>query len=382
MNIYFDNAASTRIDPSVVDAMLPYLTEFYGNPSSVHKEGKYLKVLVEEARDNVAAFLGVKPKEIYFTSGGTEANNFAVKGLAFSNEDKSKNHLIVSAIEHPAVLDSFMYLKKFGYRISLAAPDRYGFVHPGEIEKLITPETLLVSVMHANNEVGSLNDVKAISALCKSRNIYFHSDTVQSVGKTDVKPKELGLDFMTLSAHKIYGPKGVGILFKDENVRIDKYIHGGGQERDMRGGTENVASVAGLSRAVGILRNTMENDLKHYRHITGIIRKGLTDTFGENVSFNTPEKNSVPNILNVTFNHEKLNVPEGLLPVKLDLKGISVSGGSACSSGSLKPSKVLLEIGLEERKAQSSVRISAGRFNTEEEAVKLISALKEILITN
>lgn len=379
MNIYFDNAASTRTDPEVVSAMMPYLTDLYGNPSSVHKEGKYLKVLVEEARENIAAFLGVKPKEIYFTSGGTEANNFAIKGLAFSNEDKTKNHLITSTIEHPAVLDTFMYLKKFGYRVSLVAPGRNGIINPAEIEKLMTPETLLVSIMHANNELGSLNDVSAVSDLCKSHDVYFHSDTVQSVGKTEVKPKELGLDFMTLSAHKIYGPKGVGILYKDENARIDKYIHGGGQERDMRGGTENVASIAGMSKAVEILSHSLLKDIEHYRHLGGMIKKGLADTFGGSVSFNTDENNSVPNIVNVTFNHEKLNVPEGLLPVKLDLKGISVSGGSACSSGSLKPSKVLLEIGMDERTAQSSVRISVGRFNTEDEVVKLISALKEVL---
>ncbi len=272
-----------------------------------------------------------------------------------------------------------MYLRKFGFRVSLAAPDRHGVISPDEIEKHITPETLLVSVMHANNEVGAVNDVKSISDLCRKHGVFFHSDTVQSVGKTTVKPKELGLDFMTMSAHKFYGPKGIGILFKDENVRIDKYMHGGGQERDMRGGTENAASIAGLRKAVEILRDSMEDDIKHYRKLNRIIRNGLVSTFGKNVEFNSGENNSVPNIINVTFNHLKLNVPEGLLPVQLDLKGISVSGGSACSSGSLKPSKVLLEIGLDERAAQSSIRISVGRYNTEEEAAKLIAELKEVI---
>ena len=379
MNIYFDNAASTKTDTRVVEAMMPFLTGHYGNPSSIHKEGKYLKVIIEEARELIASFLGTKPKEIYFTSGGTEANNTAIKGLVFSNDNKSRNHLITSAIEHPAVLDTFMYLRKFGFRVSLAAPDRHGVISPDEIEKHITPETLLVSVMHANNEVGAVNDVKSISDLCRKHGVFFHSDTVQSVGKTTVKPKELGLDFMTMSAHKFYGPKGIGILFKDENVRIDKYMHGGGQERDMRGGTENAASIAGLRKAVEILRDSMEDDIKHYRKLNRIIRNGLVSTFGKNVEFNSGENNSVPNIINVTFNHLKLNVPEGLLPVQLDLKGISVSGGSACSSGSLKPSKVLLEIGLDERAAQSSIRISVGRYNTEEEAAKLIAELKEVI---
>lgn len=379
MNVYFDNAASTKLDSRVLDAMMPYFADYYGNPSSIHKEGKLLKVIVEDARELIASFLGVKPKEVFFTSGGTEANNFAIKGLAFSNPDKSKNHIITSSVEHPAVIDSFIYLKNFGYRVSFAAPDKSGIIHPGEIERLIAPETLLVSIMHANNELGSVNDVKAISSICRKHGVRFHSDTVQSVGKTEVKPKELGLDFMTMSAHKFYGPKGVGILFKDENVRIDKYLHGGGQERDMRGGTENVPGIAGLSKAVEILESSMNDDIKHYKRVNANVRNELKASFGGDVIFNSDEKNSLPNILNVTFNPDRLKVPIGLLPVKLDLSGISVSGGSACSSGSLKPSRVLLETGMDERLALSSIRISSGRFNIDEDVTKLIEALKNIL---
>ncbi|MDD5362336.1 MAG: cysteine desulfurase family protein [Ignavibacteria bacterium] len=379
MNIYLDNAASTKIDERVLDAMLPFMKEYYGNPSSIHKEGKYLKVLVEEARETIASFLGTKPKEIFFTSGGTEANNFAIKGLAFSNADKNKNHLITSTIEHPAVLDTILYLKKFGYSISLVAPGSRGFVSPAEIEKLITPRTLLVSVMHANNELGSVNDVKAISNICKKNKVVFHSDTVQSVGKMKVSPKESGMDFMTMSAHKIYGPKGVGILFKDENIRIDKYFHGGGQERDMRGGTENVPGIAGLKKAVEILKESMDADIVHYNHLKEILKTKLSSVFGENVEFNSGVENVLPNILNVSFNPYKMKIPEALLPVLLDLKGISVSGGSACSSGSLKPSKVLIEIGKDEKTALSSIRISLGRFNKEEDVDALTKAMKEIL---
>ena len=379
MNIYLDNAASTKLDDRVLEAMLPYLKEFYGNPSSIHKEGKYLKVLVEEARETVASFLKTKPKEIFFMSGGTEANNSAIKGLAFSNQDKKKNHLITSTIEHPAVLDTFLYLKKFGYRISFVTPDNRGFVSPQEIEKLIIPETLLVSVMHANNELGSINDVKAISSICKKYGVVFHSDTVQSVGKTGVFPKELGLDFMTMSAHKIYGPKGIGILYKDENIRIDKYIHGGGQERDMRGGTENIPGIAGLKRAVELLKEFMDEDIRHYKHLREILKSQLTETYGNKIEFNSGEENVLPNILNVSFNPYEMKIPEALLPVMLDLKGISVSGGSACSSGSLKPSKVLIEIGKDEKTALSSIRISLGRFSKEGDITALIKALKEIL---
>jgi len=379
MNVYFDNAASTKLDSRVLEAMMPYFTDYHGNPSSIHKEGKLLKVLVEEARDLIASFLGVKPKEVFFTSGGTEANNSAIKGLAFTNREKSKNHIITSSVEHPAVIDSFLYLKNFGYRVSFAAPDKSGIIHPDEIERLITPETLLVSIMHANNELGSVNDVKAIGETCRNKGVRFHSDTVQSVGKTEVKPKELGLDFMTMSAHKFYGPKGVGILFKDENVRIDKYMHGGGQERDMRGGTENVPGIAGLSKAVEILDSSMNDDIEHYKRLNASVRKELIAAFGGDVIFNSDEKNFLPNILNVTFNPDRLKVPAGLLPVKLDLSGISVSGGSACSSGSLKPSRVLLETGMDERLALSSIRISAGRFNKDEDVNRLIDALKKIL---
>lgn len=379
MNVYFDNAASTKLDSRVLEAMMPYFTDYHGNPSSIHKEGKLLKVLVEEARDLIASFLGVKPKEVFFTSGGTEANNSAIKGLAFTNREKSKNHIITSSVEHPAVIDSFLYLKNFGYRVSFAAPDKSGIIHPDEIERLITPETLLVSIMHANNELGSVNDVKAIGEICRNKGVRFHSDTVQSVGKTEVKPKELGLDFMTMSAHKFYGPKGVGILFKDENVRIDKYMHGGGQERDMRGGTENVPGIAGLSKAVEILDSSMNDDIEHYKRLNASVRKELIAAFGGDVIFNSDEKNFLPNILNVTFNPDRLKVPAGLLPVKLDLSGISVSGGSACSSGSLKPSRVLLETGMDERLALSSIRISAGRFNKDEDVNRLIDALKKIL---
>jgi cysteine desulfurase len=268
-SIYLDNAASAALDERVLEAMLPYLKSSYGNPSSVHRQGKHLKVLVEDARDFIAGFLGVKPKEIFFTSGGTEANNFAIKGLAFANLNTGRNHIVSSSIEHPAVYDSIKYLEKFGFENYFLKPDTKGFTHPESINEKINDNTLLVSVMHANNELGSVNDIKAIAGLCKSKNVFFHSDTVQSIGKLKFSPKELGLDFMTVSAHKIYGPKGAGLLYINENVKIDKYIHGGGQERDMRGGTENAAGIAGLMKAFELLKSGMENDIAHYNKLKG-----------------------------------------------------------------------------------------------------------------
>jgi cysteine desulfurase len=232
--------------------------------------------------------------------------------------------------------------------------------------------------MHANNETGVINDVKAISFECRSKGILFHSDTVQSIGKMPVKPKELGMDFLTLSAHKIYGPKGVGILFIDENVKTDKYIHGGSQERNMRGGTENVASIAGLKRAVEILKDSLDDDIKHYTHLKFVLVKELQNSFKDKFIINGNQDVCLPNILNVSFLPDKLKVSAGMLPIQLDLKEVSVSGGSACSSGSLKPSNILLEMGIEESVASSSVRISFGRFNTVKDIDVLIKSLKEI----
>lgn len=375
MTTYLDNAASTKIDDRVLDAMLPYLKENYGNPSSAHKQGKLLKVLIEDARETIADFFGTKPKEIFFTSGGTESNNFAIKGFAFSQGGK----FITSSIEHPAVLETFNYLCKFGFEVDVVKPDALGTISPALIESRINSNTKLVSIMHANNEIGNVNDVKTISGICRSRGILFHSDTVQSVGKMEVKPKELGMDFLTLSAHKIYGPKGIGILFIDENVKIDKFVHGGSQERNMRGGTENVASVAGLKRAVEILKESMEDDVKHYSSLKNILLKELYNSFKGMYVINGDTENSLPNILNVSFLPDKLKLSSGMLPVMLDLKDVAVSGGSACSSGSLKPSGILLEMGIEESVASSTIRVSFGRFNTEKDIKKLIKSLKEIL---
>lgn len=376
MTTYLDNAASTRIDGRVLEAMLPYLKEKYGNPSSAHKQGKILKVLIEDARDVVADFLFTKPKEIFFTSGGTESNNFAIKGYAFSRNDKF--HSITSSIEHPAVLETFSYLNKFGYETDIIKPDNKGKVSTENIESRIKNNTKLISIMHANNELGIVNDVKSISDVCKSKGILFHSDTVQSIGKMSVKPKELGMDFITMSAHKIYGPKGVGILFIDENVKIDKYIHGGSQERNMRGGTENIASIAGLKCAIEILKESLDEDIKHYTELKSHLISELNNSFKDMFIINGDEVNSLPNILNVSFKPDRLKVSSGMLPIQLDLVDVSVSGGSACSSGSLKPSNVLLELGMEESLASSTIRISFGRFNVLEDNMKLVKSLKKI----
>lgn len=378
MSVYLDNAASTKIDERVFNEMLPFLKDNYGNPSSTHRKGKLLKVLVEDARESIADFFGTKPKEIFFTSGGTESNNFAIKGFAFSSGLNS--HFLTSSIEHPAVLDTFAYLNHLGYDAEIIKPDNQGLITTDVLTSCIKSTTKLVSFMHANNEIGTVNDIKSLSEICRNKGIVLHSDTVQSVGKIPVKPKELGIDFLTVSAHKIYGPKGIGILFIDENVRIDKYFHGGGQERNMRGGTENVAGIAGLKKAIEILKDSMHNDILHYKSLKHLFLKQLELNFKDCYDINGSKTSSLNNIVNVSFLPDKLKVSEGMLPVQLDLKNIAVSGGSACTSGSLKPSAVLLELGVDERTALSSIRVSFGRFNTESDVLALIEALKIILI--
>lgn len=381
VKVYLDNAASTPVDSRVSEAMAPFVNNFYGNPSSIHSFGKQLKVVLEEAREIASAFIGCKPKEIFFTSGGTEANNSAIKGLTFACFDNlsSKNHIITNSIEHPAVTDTVNYMQKFGFEITVIKPEKNGRVDPELIKKALKPSTLLVTMMHANNELGTINDIEKTGEICRENGVWFHSDTVQSIGKTELNVKNAGLHFATCSAHKIYGPKGTGFLYVSEETKIDKYIHGGGQERNMRGGTENIAGIAGLMTAILILKNEMSADIRNYKSINKYLSGKLLEVYGSNVIFNSPADRCLDNILNISFNHEKLNVAEGMLPLQLDIKGVSVSGGSACASGSLKPSSVLLETGINTKTALSSIRVSSGRHTTKDEIDYFIKSVSEIV---
>lgn len=376
-NIYLDNAASTPMDERVLEAMLQYFTK-EGNASSVHTFGKPLKVALEDSRENIANFLGVKPKEIIFTSGGTESNNTVLKGVCLKNITGNRKHIISSAIEHPAVLNTLKYIgEKFGYNITFIKPGTDGIVRPEKVLSEIKKDTLLISVMHSNNETGIINDIGKIAE--SKRNIYLHSDTVQSIGKVNLNFKKLGVDFASISGHKFYGPKGIGILYINENAKIDKYIHGGGQERDLRAGTENIPAIVGLSKAFDLLKENMGNDLIHYKTLKNYLEKNLRDIYGEDVIFNSGDKNCLYNIVNVSFNTKKLSFIEDMLLIKLDLKRIAVSGSSACSSGALKPSRVLLEMGRDKKTAMSSLRISFGRKNNIQEIDYLLWVLKEII---
>lgn len=376
--MYFDNAATTPVDKRVAEAIFPFLKDKFGNPSSVHWYGRESKVMIEDARDIAADYLGCKSKEIFFTSCGTESNNTAIKGIAFANIGNGKNHIITSTVEHPSVMETITYLKdKFGFEITLLKPDSKGRINPENVRNAIKPETLLISIMHSNNELGTINDIKKISEIAENNSVYLHSDTVQSIGKTDINLHELGVNFASFSLHKIYGPKGIGMLYIKSKTETDKLLHGGGQEREMRGGTENVPYIAGLKRAIELLKE--EDDIKLYKNLRGYLLEKLKENFQNGFEINSPLENSLDNILNIRLKSDVFNFIPDMLLIKLDLEGVALSGSSACSSGSLKASRILREIGLSEKDALSSIRISFGRFNTKAEIDYLIEKLKKIL---
>ncbi len=378
--IYFDNAATTKIDDEVLDTMLPYLRANYGNASSIHSFGKTAKVLLEDARDDIAGFIGANPKEIFFTNSGTESNNFALKGLAFRYIGSDKNHIITSTIEHSAVLDTIKYLEnKFNFKVTYIKPQTDGKISPGDISERILPGTLLISVMHSNNETGKINDIREIASLSKEKNIYMHTDSVQSIGKTSFNVKDLGINFATISAHKIYGPKGIAALYIKEKTLVEKFIHGGMQERDMRGGTENIAAIAGFRKAVELLKLNCEKDFRHYKYLKNYLISGLKKSYGEKVLFNSGSEDSLPNIVNISFDKEKLIFDEEMILIRFDLKGIAVSGGSACTAGTNRPSYVLTELGRDRKSALGSIRISFGRENNTEEIDYFMESIKTIV---
>lgn len=380
--IYLDNASTTKIDPEVLDAMMPYLKENYGNASSTHSFGKTAKVLLEDARDTIADFIGAGSKEIFFTNSGTESNNFAIKGLAFHFLNSDKNHIISTSIEHSAVLDTLKYLEdKFKFEVTLVKPSssKKGCILPEDIISEIKHNTFLITVMHSNNETGYINDIKSLSELLQNYDIFLHTDSVQSIGKTDFNVKDLKINSATLSAHKIYGPKGIAALYLKDKTPVEKFIHGGMQERNMRGGTENIASVAGFKKAVELLKVNFENDLKHYSSLKKYFIEMIKNNYGDGIIFNSGEINSLPNIVNISFDKNKFDYDEEMVLIKFDIKGIAVSGGSACTAGTHKPSHVLTEIGRDKKTALGSVRISFGRNNTNEDIDRFIFTLRETI---
>lgn len=361
--IYLDNNATTRCDPRVVDAMLPYFTEKFGNAASRnHAFGWEAEEAVEESREQIASLIGATGKEIVFTSGATESNNLALKGVAGMYKKKG-NHIITAITEHKAVLDPCKRLERDGFEVTFLPVDRYGQVHAEQIAEAITPKTILVSVMAANNEIGTLNPIEKIGKLCKEKGVLFHTDAVQAVGKVPVDVQKMGIDLLSLSGHKIYGPKGVGALYvrkKDPRVRLEPLIDGGGHERGMRSGTLAVPLIVGLATACELCRRDMPDESQKSLRLRDRLRQGIQSRLDETFLNGHPTER-LPGNLNISFAYVE---GEALM---MGMKEVAVSSGSACTSASLEPSYVLRALGVGDDLAHSSIRFGIGRFNTEEE---------------
>ena len=366
--IYLDNAATTPIDPKVLEAMLPFLKEKYGNASSLHEWGREAREAVEKAREIIAKKLNVKPHEVIFTSGGTESNNFAIKGIAFATKDKGK-HIITQKTEHPCVLNACRFLEKLGFEVTYLDVDEYGMVKVGDVENAIRKDTILVSIMHANNEIGTIQPLKEIGEICRERGIYFHTDACQSFTKEPLDVEEFNLDLVTINAHKIYGPKGVGALIVKEGVKIEPLVHGGGHEFGLRSGTENVPGIVGFGKAVEIAK---KEDTEHMRRLRDLLIKRVLSEIPD-VRLNGHPTKRLCNNVNFTF----YGIEGEALVLRLDARGIACSTGSACSSHKLEPSHVLLAIGLKPEEAHGSLRMTLGKQNAKEEIEYAIEALKE-----
>jgi len=371
--IYMDNAATTRVKKEVLDEMLPYFTENYGNPSSIYTLGGKSKNAIEVARERVAKAINADPKEIFFTAGGSEADNWAIKGVAFANKNKG-NHIITSKIEHHAVLHTCEYLEKHGFRVTYLDVDEYGMIDLEQLEKSITDDTILISIMFANNEIGTIQPVKEIGQIARKHGVYFHTDAVQAVGHIKIDVDELNIDLLSMAAHKFYGPKGVGALYIRKGVKVDSLIAGGGQERNRRAGTENVPGIVGMGKAIELAYEHLEeNNARLIKLRDKLINKVMENI--DHVRLNGHPTKRLPGNVNLCFEYIE---GESML-LSLDMEGIAASSGSACTSGSLEPSHVLLAIGLPHEIAHGSLRLSLGDFNTEEEVDYVVEKLIEIV---
>lgn len=371
--IYMDNASTTKISPEVLDSMMPYLKTEYGNPSSIYSLGRESRKAIENAREQVSKVLQCDTNEIYFTSGGSESDNWAIKGIAFANEKKGK-HIITTNIEHHAVLHTCEYLKKYGFEITYLPVKSNGIIDINDLKNAIRKDTTLISIMYANNEIGSIQPIKEIGEIAREKNIYFHTDAVQAIGNIPIDVNELNINLLSLSAHKFHGPKGVGVLYIRKGVNISNMIHGGGQERGMRAGTENVASIVGLGKAIEIATKDIQKKSQYIINLREELIKGIMNSIPDTI-LNGDSINRLPGNINVCFKYIE---GESIL-LMLDLKGICASSGSACTSGSLNPSHVLLAIGLPHEIAHGSLRLTLSEENTQEEIEYVLETLPPII---
>ena len=377
--IYFDNAATTPLHPRVLDKMLPYLSEHFGNPSSIHEAGRKVRVAIEEAREAAANFINASPSEIYFVSGGTEANNFPIFGIARTEFNESgKRHIVSTKAEHHCVLESLEELSRQGFNIDLVNVTAWSSIDTEEAAGLLKPEgTSLFAVIHANNETGALNDIKALSVMAHSSNAWFHSDAVQSFGKVPIDVKALGVDALSFSSHKINGPKGSGAVYVKSGTPLSPLIFGGSQERNRRGGTENPAAIVGFAEAIKIAQKNMHSNFEHIRRIRDFFIEGLKSIDPVGIEVNGG-KSVMPHVLSITFKHEYYNSDAEAMLIYLDLNGIAASNGAACTSGTLKPSHVILSMGGPIEDARGTLRFSFGHQNTVEEVELVLEVLKKM----
>lgn len=370
---YFDNAATTKVKEEVLKEMFPYFSVEYGNPSSMYSIGRSSRRAIETARKRVAELINCKPKEIYFTSCGSESDNMALKGIAYANKEKG-NHIITSKIEHPAILNSCKTLEKQGYRITYLNVDEEGNIDISELENSINEDTILISIMFANNEIGTIEPIEQISKIAKKHNIIFHTDAVQACGNIKIDVKDMGIDMLSLSGHKINAPKGVGALYIREGIEFDRFLDGGHQEKNKRAGTENVAEIVGLGKACEIAQTNLESHINKLKELRDFYISQVEKRI-DNIKLNGPRDNRLPGNANISF--KGVNGSELLL--KLDEKGICASAGSACSTGSSSPSHVLTSIGLDSKMAEGTLRVSFGEENSKEDVEYLVENLKNIV---
>ncbi|MDF2505119.1 MULTISPECIES: cysteine desulfurase NifS [Clostridium] len=371
--VYLDYGASTPMNKEVFKEIEPYFYTFYGNPSSVSSFSEKSKMAIYNSRERIAKAINCQRNEIYFTSGGTESDNWAIKGIALKNRDKG-NHIITTKIEHPAVINTCKYLEELGFKITYLPVDKYGIVNLEYIKNAITENTILVSIMFANNEIGSIQPISEIGKLCREKGIIFHTDGVQAVGHIPIDVEKMNIDMLSMSAHKFYGPKGIGVLYIKRGVKIDGFIHGGHQERGRRAGTENTPGIVGIGKAIELCTLNMEKESERISALRNKLLQGILEISGTELN-GSRENKRLPGNLNVCFN----GIDAEILLMSLDLKGICASAGSACSAGSIRPSHVLSAIGLSPEKCKSSLRFSIGEETSEEDIDYTISTLKEII---
>lgn len=372
--IYFDNAATTPIKTEVLNEMIPYLTKEYGNASSLYTIGRNAKRAIENARKQVAELINCKPNEIFFTGSGSESDNTAIKGYAYANKEKG-NHIITSKIEHPAVIETCKILEKHGYEVSYIDVDEEGILKLDELEKNIKNTTILISIMFANNEIGTIQPIEEISKIAHSRNITFHTDAVQALGNTLIDVERQKIDMLSLSGHKINAPKGIGALYIKDGIEVEKFINGGHQEKNKRAGTENVAGIVGLGKACQIANRNMEKHIKYLKKLRDYYIDRLKKEFSEKIRINGSMEKRLPGNANISFKNED----SSKIIYKLDEKGICVSSGSACSSGNTEPSHVLKAIAVPEEYINCAIRTTFGDKNTFEQIDYLIRCLKNII---